>query len=530
NKNSIPEKFYLIDQLLNIIDKLKENDKSDDINVTQLFEEIRRLNTDNDYNSTLKNQNKEDNKMTNTNKILNQILYGPPGTGKTYNTINKALEIIDNDFFQNNKEETEVNRNQLKEKFQEYKESGQIEFITFHQSYGYEEFVEGIRAIPIGEKGNEDGKEMIYSIVDGIFKTFSKKAIDSNIHIKKSNKESILKYKLNAPTINIQAEMIKENDDTFRVLKGSKIRKEETETFSNKKLKADVIKNAKLIEYPEYYILDEDYIFQSISASSSIILGRSSNGNKEWKEVIDESNLISQNENSNKDIKNYVLIIDEINRGNISKIFGELITLIEPSKRIRAVEEIKVRLPYSNEEFGVPKNLYIIGTMNTADRSIAPIDTALRRRFIFEEMSPRADLLSIDVDSINLQELLNAINIRIEYLYDRDHTIGHAYLIDIKTLDDLKFAFKNKIIPLLAEYFYEDWENINLVLNNNKFIEIQSDNNKYLSVIGKQINGKKIYNVSNDEKWSAENFIKIYKDEIDLNLKEDSYKAQENNG
>lgn len=499
--------------------------------VGNLLNYIKTYNSNNEIIRKQNNQKKDELILS-----LNSILSGPPGTGKTYNTINKALEIVDNDFFQIHKEETEENRKALKEKFEGYKKTGQIEFITFHQSYGYEEFVEGIRAIPIGEKGNEDGSEMIYSTSDGIFKTLSKKAIESTINIRKNDKNNVIKYKINAPTINIQAEMIKENDDTFKVLKGSKIRKEETNTFSNKRLKEEVMQNAKFTEYPEYYILDEDYKFQSISASSSIILGRSSNGNNEWKEVIDNCNLGIQNENLNKDIKNYVLIIDEINRGNISKIFGELITLIEPSKRIGADEEITVKLPYSNDEFGVPQNLYIIGTMNTADRSIAPIDTALRRRFVFEEMSPRPDLLKniniMDKETdtkINLEKMLDAINTRIEYLYDRDHTIGHAYLIEVRTLDKLKFAFKNKIIPLLAEYFYEDWENISLVLNDNKFIEIKSDKNKYLSIIDKQINGKKIYKVSHENNWLSENFIKIYNDKINLNLKENSIKDTDNN-
>lgn len=226
------------------------------------------------------------------------------------------------------------------------------EFITFHQSYGYEEFMEGIKAIPAGELGNEDGSEMIYKVSDGVFKKLSKKA----------------------------------------------------------------------------------------------------EGNPQYK---------------------YAIIIDEINRGNISKIFGELITLIEPSKRLGASEEIKLRLPYSNEEFGVPSNLYIIGTMNTADRSIALMDTALRRRFDFIEMMPNPELLDFDVEGVNLKKVLETINARVEYLYDRDHTIGHAYFMELdrnSSLNDLESIFKNKIIPLLQEYFYDDWEKIRLVLNDG-FIE-----------------------------------------------------------
>ncbi|EOH2390167.1 McrB family protein, partial [Campylobacter jejuni] len=173
-------------------------------------------------------------------------------------------------------------------------------------------------------------------------------------------------------------------------------------------------------------------------------------------------------------------VIDEINRGNVSKIFGELITLIEPSKRIGEKEELKVKLPYSGEEFGVPKNVYIIGTMNTADRSITSLDTALRRRFEFIEMMPDVSKLSMDCEGINLQELLKAINTRIEYLLDREKTIGHAFFISVENLESLKKVFKNRIIPLLQEYFYNDYALIDAVLNKNGMLEISVENKDYL--------------------------------------------------
>lgn len=214
----------------------------------------------------------------------------------------------------------------------------------------------------------------------------------------------------------------------------------------------------------------------------------------------------------------YIIIIDEINRGNVSKIFGELITLIESSKRIGEKEELRVRLPYSGEEFGVPKNVYIIGTMNTADRSITSLDTALRRRFEFVEMMPKPSELS-KIEDIDLQELLKAINTRIEYLLDREKTIGHAFFIGIDSLDDLKKVFQNKIIPLLQEYFYNDYALINAVLNDNGMIFEDKKDDKYLQK-------KNLYNVDNerniytiapfdDEIWNdIKTYQAIYDDKI----------------
>ena len=423
---------------------------------------------------------------------LNQILYGPPGTGKTYNTITKALAIIDGI--------VPSERKEAKGKFEEYRKSGQIEFITFHQSYGYEEFVEGIRAIPVGEEGNADGEEMIYAVKDGIFKRMSKTSLEN--YNKNSNPVSSKRnFSLHAKTLNIQAEMIEEDANTYRVVKGSKIRKGQAASFENYNyvaLKNKLLEHAKLKEEAEFYILEEDYIFQSMSAASSVILGRQSNGYTDWKENAVENNLF----NLDQEKRNYILIIDEINRGNISKIFGELITLIEPSKRIGADEAIKLKLPYSNEEFGVPQNLYIIGTMNTADRSIALMDTALRRRFHFEEMMPDLERLNDKViEGVDVKKLLSKINQRVEYLYDRDHTIGHAYFIDVESKEDLDNVMRNKIFPLLQEYFYDDWEKIRMVLSDGFIdkIEVKSD----------------IFDYKPDEYLEDEKFIYKIKDSFD---------------
>lgn len=540
---------------------IKQNNLSDNFFVSsdefnKRIDEINKIrNTKSNNQQKSINLQMEINMSNNLKQIqpLNQILYGSPGTGKTYHTINKALEIIfqnkltkedyengkvkeeklvelsQNELTEDLNEKTENNtRKILKACFEKYKNAGQIEFVTFHQSYGYEEFVEGIKAIPTGREGN-DGEEMIYDVVDGIFKNLSKIAEENFIVENTQTINHKKRFILNAKSLNIQAELIEDDENNYRLLKGSKIRKGEADSF--KKYNYSHLKNIfiekasfdKNKETDEYFILNEDYTFQSLSAASSVILGRMSNGLIDWKEVENQENQVINIDNQK--IKNYILIIDEINRGNISKIFGELITLIEDSKRLGKSEQVEITLPYSGEKFGVPQNLYIIGTMNTADRSIAPIDTALRRRFVFEEMAPNPSLLRKEktlniYDEVDLKKLLEAINARIEYLYDRDHTIGHAYLIDVKTLDDLKFAFKNKIIPLLAEYFYEDWENIDLVLNKNGMIEEENSNNDYLKNINK-INGKKIYKVS-DNNWEVKNFRKIYDDNALSNLDEQS--------
>jgi len=212
----------------------------------------------------------------------------------------------------------------------------------------------------------------------------------------------------------------------------------------------------------------------------------------------------------------FVLIIDEINRGNIAQIFGELITLIEEDKRKGCKNEIPVTLPYSTESFTVAPNLYIIGTMNTADRSVEALDTALRRRFSFVEMEPLSDKLEEDVEGINLKLMLQTINDRLEILLDKDHTIGHAWLMDVNNFPRLRQKYENKIFPLLKEFFYNEFEKIGLVLSENFFI---SNNSKPVELskfkagaeIAAEHKNKKILKFKPINELTIEDFISIYK-------------------
>lgn len=211
----------------------------------------------------------------------------------------------------------------------------------------------------------------------------------------------------------------------------------------------------------------------------------------------------------------YAIFIDEINRGNVSAIFGELITLIEPDKRIGAINELRVKLPYSKREFGVPKNVDIIGTMNTADRSVEALDTALRRRFSFVEMQPNPNiLLNSEYQDVNLKQLLETINQRIDVLIDKDHQIGHSYFIGIQNLEDLKQIFKDKIIPLLEEYFYGDFGKIGLVLGGS-FIYQEENKAKFPKNFNYEndfLEDKKVYRFTPFENWDEQTFISVYED------------------
>lgn len=448
---------------------------------------------------------------------LNQILYGSPGTGKTYHTIDKALEIISKEEkIQIPSEDDRINRKKI---FDEYVKNGQIVFTTFHQSYGYEEFVEGIKPII---DNDENSQEVKYDVKDGIFKELCDKSLKNYI-LSMQNENEIDLDKLifefanyiNQDFLNKGNEFPLENKVSIKkILLNSK---DEYRSFllggsikSPQRLTIDIIKrdylnfkNKKILSFKD---IKPKYDSQSDYHGNAIYYFMFYNKLKEFENIQNEKFKIKK-----EILKSYIIIIDEINRGNVSKIFGELITLIEASKRIGEKEELKVTLPYSGKEFGVPKNVYIIDTMNTADRSITSLDTALRRRFEFIEMMPDVSKLSIDCEGINLQELLKAINTRIEYLLDREKTIGHAFFISVENLEDLKKVFKNKIIPLLQEYFYNDYALIDAVLNKNGMLEISVENKDYLKNMTEFIESDKIvYKFSDSNNWSKDTFIKIY--------------------
>ncbi|EOH4805831.1 AAA family ATPase [Campylobacter jejuni] len=467
---------------------------------------------------------------------LNQILYGPPGTGKTYHTIDKALEIISKEEkIQIPSEDDRINRKKL---FDEYVKNGQIVFTTFHQSYGYEEFVEGIKP-RIDSK--ENSKEIEYEIKDGIFKELCEKALDnyenSILNADELNKKIELKEKVE----NFLNWLLETNEPIGKTKGGNffvvEIDNKTIVIYSEGVERFDGIFNLNLSIFMELLkckdefnnatemfkkVFNRDYADRTHTYYFNLV--------KKFK-AYEEKQLtakIENNKNNDNSLKPYIIIIDEINRGNLSKIFGELITLIEPSKRIGEKEELKVTLPYSGEKFGVPKNVYIIGTMNTADRSITSLDTALRRRFEFIEMMPDVSKLSMDCEGINLQELLKAINTRIEYLLDREKTIGHAFFVSVENLEDLKKVFQNKIIPLLQEYFYNDYALINEVLNDNGMIFEDKKDDKYLQKIKNldSVNSERsIYNIASfdDKIWDKiEIYQAIYNDEIANKLKNEN--------
>lgn len=393
-------------------------------------------------------QTKNNNQM---NFPLNTILYGPPGTGKTYNTILRAAEIVENRKIDSYDEALKIFKDNL---------HNRIEFITFHQNYSYEDFIQGLRP----ETDNKSS--LTFDKKDGIFKQIADKALEN---LKLSQKapdelsnETLFLHALEKLKDNIMdsATPIKINetayftaaeDDAFRY-------SGDNWTLNDRGFNGFRMKYTDLIRFYEENIAERKDI-KELNNISGLAKQHASYFFKAF-ELVKSMIDIKQKIKSNIEKKNYVIVIDEINRANISRVFGELITLIEPDKRSHGEIPLEAKLP-SGDYFVVPSNLYIIGTMNTADKSIALLDIALRRRFEFESMYPLYDIKDSEIyDKL----ILLKINEQIIKSKGHDFQIGHAYFMGENK--DLIQRMNKKVIPLLLEYFMNDEKEVKSILFN----------------------------------------------------------------
>ena len=449
---------------------------------------------------------------------LNTILYGPPGTGKTYTTVRRCVEICDG--------QAPGPPEELRARYGALMDEGRIEFVTFHQSYGYEEFVEGLRPVAVDAGG------MRLEVVDGILKRMAAQARK----LPGIGSRRIFKMSLGDPkswggtsattaafTECIDTDCVlldyggdidwsaslyddwKEIRDRWRTDRRPDATAYDTDIQAMWRFRTEMRPGDIVVAsdgYRHFRGVGEvtgSYEFRRHGAGFHHrravrwhwhVHEREGDPVSVFKAGTFQWRPINQMTPANpagllpylrgigelRGARPHVLIVDEINRANMSKVMGELITLLEDDKRDGAENEVSVTLPFSGERFTLPGNLYILGTMNTADRSIALLDTALRRRFHFEEMAPQPDLLddAAKRTGVDLPRLLRVINERLEYLVDRDHLIGHAWLIGAQTRQDVDRAMRRKIIPLIAEYFYDDWGKVQSVLGGtNHFVERQ---------------------------------------------------------
>lgn len=467
----------------------------------------------------------------------NLILYGPPGTGKTYATAWEAVRLCLGD---NAAAPLRHDRDALMAEYRRLAGEGRIEFVTFHQSFSYEDFVEGLRPTTRSEQEGAGEQEASasggFSLRPhaGVFKIISERArLDTGDAPTKRLDRSKPIYKIALGRRGSQEDQIREGLDGSLIHLGwggdidwsgerfddfEEIRKEWNEKKNPEASGKDP--NIEMtyafrsgLQIGDYVIISDgrdsyrafgqvtgEYHFDPAASfhphrRNVEWIWRDDNGAEraafyprnfrrqsayrldpdgiDWDAL--ESVVIGLNaERPLAGARPHVLIIDEINRANISKVFGELITLLEVDKRLGCENEVRVRLPYSGASFGVPANLHIVATMNTADRSIALLDTALRRRFTFRELMPDTEELrralaarqldAGNLDGIDLSKLMRTINERIEYLFDREHQIGHAYFTSCRSRADVEDVMRHKVIPLLAEYFYEDWSKVAAVL------------------------------------------------------------------
>lgn len=407
---------------------------------------------------------------------LNQILYGPPGTGKTYRTIERAVEIIDSG--------VPGDHAACKQRFDELLQEGRIGFITFHQSYSYEDFIEGIR--PLLNAGR-DG-EARYDCRDGVLKELSLRALGACLEPARPG-EATFEAVWSALLDKI------DNDPAWEcpgLSAGSSFKINVTDA-GNLQAENTVSNTGPVYSCPRRYA---ETVWNALrdgpKANSPRVKQLIGNGHINFiGAVVEElkrlrttkAQLPEQGSISPDAVRSflagsqeyrvkeasaprYVLVIDEINRGNISKILGELITLLEDDKRLPGENSLTVKLPYSGDRFALPANLYLLGTMNTADKSLALVDVALRRRFEFVELAP--DWKVCPNLTSEMRDVLRELNARITLRKDREHRIGHAYFVHVADDESFNHVFRYRVIPLLQEYFYNDWEGLRYVLGDGK--------------------------------------------------------------
>jgi 5-methylcytosine-specific restriction protein B len=464
----------------------------------------------------------------NMSEPTNLIFYGPPGTGKTYATADEAVRLCSPAF-------VGASRSEVMEEYYRLVDIGQIEFVTFHQSYSYEDFVEGLRPPVIddaaGDETDGGSTGLRLELSPGVFHriaTRAEKSKGSAVEPFDLAGRQVFKMSIGVAADPDDAYLFEEavNDgyvflgfgeidwsdgkfskreaivDEWHKVEGdipepattSSARVSFHDRFRNKMKVGDVVVVSKgntafraigvVTGHYEYAPREEggyahrrkvDWLWvDNDGVPRDEIISKRFSMVSVYKidpSILNASALqrYATSQTTTGPAAQFVLIIDEINRANISKVFGELITLLEPDKRLSADGVgLRVRLPYSKKMFGVPANLHVIGTMNTADRSIALLDTALRRRFQFRELMPQPKLKDLaeagERSGVDLGKLLETINDRIEYLFDREHQIGHAYFIKCSSRTDVDNVMRQKVIPLLTEYFYEDWSRVAMVL------------------------------------------------------------------
>ncbi len=475
--------------------------------------------------------------QTSLNHPLNLILYGAPGTGKTYHAINYALSIIENRTL----EELEMEpRGALRHRFNEYLEEGWIQYVTFHPSFAYEDFVEGIKP-QTTQQGN-----VVYEVEDGVFKYISLTAKRHLVEVLLTL-IPVQEVKIDYEALYSSFLLYLESDDfnSFESRTGKRMLLQKIARTGNLTVRPEnsflayTIFKSKLKKlYKSFQSVDD---IKHTQNDINLLLG-GVNTRAYWsvfnelkkfepsfvqalmeedqgdiqlpEEGIDAFELNNLSEVAKNRAGKFVLIIDEINRGNIAGIFGDMITLIEEDKRESNSEALKIILPYSKSYFCVPPNLHLIGTMNTADRSVESLDAALRRRFTFVEQKPTPGVLTQPpISGVDLKRMLDKINQRISILLDEDHVIGHAYFLEVNSFAELKSVFANKILPLLQEYFYGDFGKIGLVLGKEFLIERKFSSDDFANFDYEymhELTDKKVYQIQNVEELEASAFIRIY--------------------